>query len=162
MRLCEIPDCGRKHHIRGWCRIHYGRWLRNGDPLTDLRSKGGIRSHAMYGAWHQMINRCENQNNSSYGRYGARGVTVCERWHDFRSFLDDMGERPEGRTLDRIDPKGPYAPWNCRWATITDQRRNISAEGDARMRAAMSQAVKKRWDAWRAAGNVAKPKHPPK
>ncbi len=162
MRLCGIPDCGRKHHIRGWCRIHYMRWQRNGDPnCGDLRSKGGISSHPLYGAWNQMINRCENPNNSSYGRYGARGVTVCHRWHDFRNFLADMGERPAGKTLDRIDPYGPYAPENCRWATIKEQRANITPEGDMRARKAMSEAVKHRWRKWREAGNVAKPKHTP-
>ena len=97
-----------------------------------------------------MINRCHNPNNSSYRRYGARGVYVCDRWRiDFMAFLSDMGERPLGMTLDRINPLGPYAPDNCRWATIQEQRKNISAEGDQRMRQAMSQGVKRRWQKWR-------------
>lgn len=155
MRLCEIAGCSARHHVKGMCRKHHAQFLRHGDPLVpDQRWKGGIRSHFMYGSWHQMINRCENSNNSSYGRYGARGVTVCERWHDFRNFLADMGERPEGKTLDRIDPKGPYAPENCRWATPAEQRKNISPEGDLRTRIALSAGVKKRWAEWRDAGNV--------
>lgn len=163
MRLCEIAGCSDRHHVKGMCRKHHAQFLRHGDPLTpDQRWKGGIRSHFMYGSWHQMINRCENPNNSSYGRYGARGVTVCERWHDFRNFLTDMGERPDGKTLDRIDPKGPYAPENCRWATLKEQRNNISPEGDLRTRQAISAGVKLRWAKWRAAGNVPKPKHPKK
>jgi len=104
----------------------------------------------MYPAYNAMINRCYNPNNSSYPRYGARGVTVCERWRDdFLNFLTDMGERPEGMTLDRIDPKGPYAPENCRWADSITQRANISVEGDARTRAATSAAQKRRWEKFR-------------
>lgn len=161
-RNCGIEGCGRKHHIKGLCKMHHGRLGRHGDPLTaDQRWKGGIRSHVMYGAWSQMINRCENPKNSSYGGYGAMGITVCDRWHDFRNFLTDMGERPEGKTLDRINPKGPYAPENCRWATAAEQRKNISPECDLKTRMATSAAVKQRWAKWRAAGNVAKRIRPP-
>lgn len=161
MKPCTIKGCARKHYARGWCRIHHDRWLRQGDPLVNLRWKGGITKHPMYRAWAGMINRCTNPNHSSYHRYGGAGITVCERWRDFRNFLEDMGERPKGRTLDRVDPYGSYSPENCRWATVKEQRANIRAEGDKRMREAMSHGVKDRWAKWRAAGNVAKPKHPP-
>lgn len=114
------------------------------------------RKHPLYSAWAGMVNRCYNPNNSSFGRYGARGVTVCERWvvgddglTGFQAFLTDMGERPSGRTLDRIDPMGPYSPTNCRWATIKEQRQNISKAGDLRMRAAMSEGVKRHWVEWK-------------
>jgi hypothetical protein len=104
----------------------------------------------MYGAWAAMINRCHNQNNSSYGRYGAKGVYVCQRWRDdFLNFLADMGERPAGMTLDRIDPTGGYEPNNCRWATVQQQRKNISAAGDLRMRTRISEGVKSYWRRWR-------------
>jgi DNA-binding transcriptional regulator YiaG len=97
-----------------------------------------------------MVGRCHNPNHSSYGRYGAQGVYVCDRWRaKFANFLTDMGERPEGMTLDRIDPRGPSSPGNCRWADTKTQRRNISPEGDRRMREAMSQGVRRRWAEWR-------------
>jgi hypothetical protein len=71
-----------------------------------------------------MKDRCTNQNHKSYNNYGGRGITVCERWMDFRNFLQDMGERPEGMSIDRIDVNGDYEPGNCRWATAQQQSLN--------------------------------------
>jgi hypothetical protein len=68
--------------------------------------------------------RCLNPNATGYERYGGRGVTICDRWQDFKNFLADMGERPEGKTLDRVDPDGDYKPDNCRWATPGEQAHN--------------------------------------
>jgi hypothetical protein len=69
--------------------------------------------------------RCLNPNTRSFQNYGAVGVTICERWlNSFEAFLVDMGERPPGKTLDRIDPHGNYEPDNCRWATPLEQRHN--------------------------------------
>lgn len=112
-----------------------------------VRPSNGIRcGHRMYGAWLQMINRCHNPKNSSYGRYGAVGIIVCDRWReDFLYFLEDIGERPDGMTLDRIDPTGNYEPGNCRWADAKTQRANRSEQGRKRGIELSSMKAKLRW-----------------
>jgi len=81
-----------------------------------------------YVSWMSMMERCTREQSPHYARYGARGIRVCTRWYDFRNFLADMGERPQGMTLDRFpDNDGHYEPTNCRWATPLQQshsRRN--------------------------------------
>lgn len=77
-----------------------------------------------YNSWRAMKERCQNPNNVGYLLYGGRGIVVCEKWQQFEGFLEDMGERPEGMTLDRIDPNGNYDRLNCRWASASDQARN--------------------------------------
>lgn len=75
--------------------------------------------------WSSMKSRCTNPKNPGYKHYGGRGITICERWASFENFLADMGKRPSDElSLDRIDVNGPYAPDNCRWATVKQQTRN--------------------------------------
>ena len=72
-----------------------------------------------------MLSRCYRPNSNGFHNYGGRGITVCDRWREsFANFLADMGERPEGKTLDRINVDGNYEPGNCRWATATEQMAN--------------------------------------
>jgi hypothetical protein len=71
-----------------------------------------------------MLSRCTNPNNLAYERYGGRGITVCERWLKFENFLEDMGEPPDGLTIDRTDNDGNYCKDNCAWKTRLDQARN--------------------------------------
>jgi hypothetical protein len=77
-----------------------------------------------YASWHAMITRCANPNTSGWEYYGGRGITVCDRWRDFANFLADMGPRPEGLSIDRVNVNGNYEPGNCRWATASEQVAN--------------------------------------
>ena len=78
-----------------------------------------------YNSWRKARERVANPNEISYKYYGAKGVQMCDRWVDsFENFLEDMGERPEGTTIDRIDPHGDYEPDNCRWSTKQVQANN--------------------------------------
>jgi hypothetical protein len=78
-----------------------------------------------YASWKSMKARCYNPKCKQYADYGGRGIRVCDRWRkDYRAFEDDMGDRPEGFSLDRIDNDKDYSPDNCRWASRTTQQRN--------------------------------------
>lgn len=84
----------------------------------------GTKRATEYRIWSLMIQRCENEKNPAYSRYGGRGIRVCDRWHRFENFLEDMGRRPRDRSLDRRDNNGHYEPGNCRWATASEQMKN--------------------------------------
>jgi hypothetical protein len=77
-----------------------------------------------YESWRKMRRRCTQTNFIDYPNYGGRGITICASWNDFANFLADMGERPEGHSLDRINNNGNYEPDNCRWATPAQQSAN--------------------------------------
>lgn len=86
-------------------------------------SRKGMESRT-YRSWSAMKNRCLCVTSSNFKNYGGRGIKVCERWKSYEFFLEDMGCRPEGKTLDRLDVNGDYEPGNCRWATSKEQMDN--------------------------------------
>lgn len=77
-----------------------------------------------YRTWRAMLRRCNDPTHTSYSNYGGKGIKVCDEWKSFDRFLEDMGERPEGKTLDRIDGDGFYSKDNCRWMDMQEQANN--------------------------------------
>jgi hypothetical protein len=94
------------------------------NPRPRLRHGHSRPRTPIYRVWCGMIARCHRPGSGSYPRYGGRGITVCERWQTFENFLADMGERPAGKSIDRINNDSNYEPGNCRWATPKEQRAN--------------------------------------
>lgn len=120
------------------CARHYMKWYRHGDPLWERTAVGRTPT---YISWTSMKQRCSNKNSPDYPRYGGRGISYDESWKDFQNFLKDMGVRPDGMTLDRIDVNKNYSKSNCRWATREEQsynqRNTLYIEHDGRRLSAM-------------------------
>lgn len=105
--------------------------LLNGDSMScgcknnPLKTKHGMYYTRTYKSWTQIIQRCKNPNNTGYEYYGGRGITVCDEWlESFENFYEDMGECPEGYSIERIDVNGNYCKDNCKWITMNEQQRN--------------------------------------
>lgn len=149
-RLEVIEQNGRTsdRHILWKCKCECGKFtnvssreLRSGktkscgclqkDKIREMRYRHGDRDSRLYSVWKTMKKRCENKNCKSYKWYGAKGVSVCDEWHDYSAFkkwafdndYDEKAEKGEC-TIDRINPYGDYEPSNCRWVSMGEQARN--------------------------------------
>lgn len=120
--LCQC-DCGNTS-------IAYGQDLQRGKVKScgclnaERIKRHGKATSYVYGVWKQMIQRCENPKNPAYHNYGGRGISVCEEWHDFEAFFSDMGDRPKGYSIDRIENDKGYSKENCKWSTMSEQLNN--------------------------------------
>ena len=126
--LCRC-DCGVEKEVR-YDHLRQGKVVSCSCRNEAMRKAGLHRTHGhapvgnhspTYRVWAGMKGRCASAT-SEY--YGARGITVCDRWQVYENFLEDMGERPKGKSIDRINSDGNYEPGNCRWATPEVQATN--------------------------------------
>lgn len=122
-------ECGAEHSVSAGS-LHNGSsrscgCLRRDVATTSNTTHGANRTRG-HQSWIQMLNRCRNPRATGFEHWGGRGITVCERWLRFENFLADMGPRPKGLSLERLDNNKNYEPGNCKWATRTEQCRNRS------------------------------------
>lgn len=126
-----ICDCGNKvivrlSHLRSSITKSCGCWKLSVTSDRGKKNKThGLSKSRTYKSWRMLKERCNNPKTKGYEYYGGRGIRVCDRWlNSFENFYNDMGIRPLGKTIDRINVNGNYEPSNCRWATPSEQTLN--------------------------------------
>ena len=126
-----LCDCGEEgssplDNLKRGCTKSCGciRREKSRAMITKLSTTHGMTGTKTFNSWYSMKARCDNPNRTGYKYWGGRGITYDKAWQSFQVFLSDMGERPKGTTLDRIDVDGNYSKENCRWATPFEQVHN--------------------------------------
>jgi hypothetical protein len=135
-QICAVENCGKFVHGKGFCGMHYKSLVRYGNPLlADRKLIHGqskfnyAESSGAYKSWSNMKARCDNPCHSSFVTHGAKGCTYDPKWSNFQNFYEDMGDRPEGYSLDRINNNKSYSKENCRWIPFKDQWKNRRTVG---------------------------------
>jgi hypothetical protein len=125
-----VCDCGKEVVVPSGGLVT-GNTTSCGCFLQEKITKHGGWKKASYNTWRAMMRRCYKQQDKDYPRYGGKGVSVCERWHEYLNFAADMGEPYGDETLDRKDVYGNYEPDNCRWAGVKTQNRNLRVRANS-------------------------------